>query len=141
MGNAPLAPEAGIRGPEWEARQILRDVDGRTELFLRVRLVWGYFPRREGIPFVQVGSTRAVRVEIAPDEESVRAYFDRLPVDGAPVEFGYGRTVRYELRRRFRREEVSQLDPRLIPRSTGNVDRLALPQADPMFRPCGVLAL
>lgn len=140
MMSHSWAPEAGARGPEWEARQILRDVEGRPRLFLRLRLVWGYFPRRDGIPFVRVGRTRAARVEIAEDEESVRAYFDRLPAEGAPIEFGYGQTVRFELRRRFRRQDVCELDARLIPPGTGNLDHFALALPDRMFRPCGALA-
>ena len=139
MLNEALIPEMG-HGPEWEGRQILRDVAGHPHLLLRLRLVWGFFPRREGIPFVRIGRTRATRVEIAEDEESVRAYFDRLPADGAAIEFGFGRLVRYQLRRRFRREEVSELDRRLIPAGTANLDRFVAELSDETFRPCGALA-
>jgi hypothetical protein len=140
MLHETIGPELGHREPEWEGRQILRDLDGRPHLLLRLRLVWGYFPRRDGIPFVRVGRARARWIEIAEDEESVRAYFDRVPADGAPIEFGYGRTVRFTLRRRFRRDDVSELDPRLIPPGTGNLDRFSPALDDPVFRPCGVLA-
>jgi len=140
MMHEAIGPVLGHQGPEWEARQVLRDLDGRPHLLLRLRLVWGYFPRRDGIAFVRVGRTQALWIETADDEESVRAYLDRAPADGAPIEFGYGRTVRYTLRRRFRLADVCELDRRLIPPGTANLGRLLPRLPEPIFRPCGALA-
>jgi hypothetical protein len=90
---------------KWEAREALLDVDGRSHLFLRIKLTGTEFPVRAQIPQVWVGSVYARTVLIDEDRRAVRAYFERpLPKRGklyfghnghAELDFGF-----YEPKRR-----------------------------------------
>lgn len=108
---------------QWEARQVLRERGGEPHLFLRLRLKGGYFPRRGVAPFVQIGGLRSAFVEIAADEESLCAYFDRPPGDNGVVEFGYGDDPILRLCRPFTRSQAAVLGLRCLPPNTRNLER------------------
>lgn len=114
----------------WEARQALRDFKGKPHLFLRLRLTGAQFPHRALEPFVQIGRTRSVFVEIAADELSARAYFDQLPPGDTIVEFGYEDEALLRFPRRFVRSDATRLDRRRLPRGTANIDRFFGKQAE-----------
>lgn len=107
----------------WEAKQVLRDLDGKPYLFLRLHLTGAQFPHRALEPFARVGNIRSMFVEIAADEQSANAYFDRSPADDAVVEFGYGQDVLLRFGKRFMAADVKILDRRRLPRSTRNVEQ------------------
>lgn len=73
----------------WEARESLREAEGRPHLFVRVKLTGTRFPITDQVPQVWAGKVFARRVEIDDDGLTVRAYFDRLPPEGEPLYFGH----------------------------------------------------
>lgn len=103
--------------PEWEAREVLRDIGQQPHLFTRIKLNGDYFPHRSLVPFVKVGSALTVSVEIADDSLSVRAYFaEPLPPTGI-VEFGYGDEVVMRFPRKFSHNDIQLLDHERLPRN------------------------
>lgn len=81
----------------FEAREILRDVKGRSQLHHRIKLSGMQFPQLAYEPFVRIGKVQSRYVEISDDGTIARAYFDRpLPQRGV-LEFGYGDEVLFRL--------------------------------------------
>ncbi len=106
----------------YEGRMVLRDFDGTPQLMLRLKLFGTRFPQRALLPFVRVdGNVVALQTEIAPDELSVRAYFDRPLPEGGRIEFGYGTKVYLRLSEPFSRERVQTLDLKRLPKDTRGI--------------------
>lgn len=101
---------------QWDAREVVRDIDGKPQLWLRLRLQGPVFTHRALEPIVTVGGVTSRCVEIASDGLSVHAYFDRLPPEGAVIEFGYEDGVLYRFPRVFHREGIHVLDHQRLPK-------------------------
>ncbi|MCP4304778.1 MAG: hypothetical protein GY788_07880 [bacterium] len=108
----------------YEARMVLRDFDDAPHMLLRLKLTGTRFPQRALLPFVRVGGEiLAFDTEIAANEMSVAAYFDRPLPERGQIEFGYGTTVYLRLVDRFMNEGLEPLDPALIPDKTRLTER------------------
>jgi hypothetical protein len=111
----------------WEAREALLDVDGRSNLFLRIKLTGTKFPERAQIPHVWVGDAHARIVLIDEDRLAVRAYFEHpLPKSGhlyfghaghAELDFGEYQPKRHRLldRKLLPRDVVLRVEPQREP--------------------------
>jgi hypothetical protein len=111
-----MLPRLPIREREfsWSAKEVVRDLEGRPHLFLRLSLTGPYFPYRALEPFARVGRVRSRLVRIVDDGRRALAYFDRKIPDTGTIEFGYGIQVVYRFPRKFERDEVELLErPRL----------------------------
>jgi hypothetical protein len=103
----------------WHAREVVRELDDRTHLLLRIRIRGGSFPQLDAPPFVRVlGRRRSVEswfAQVAEDGSSLSGYF---PVDArileGVVEYGYGSRVFGRVPAPFDPLEVERLErPRL----------------------------
>lgn len=114
-------PKRDVRA---EVREVVKDVEGHPRVFNRIKLSGWHFPERAPEPFMVVGEVVSRRVEISPDGQTARAYFDEPLPRAERVSFGYGKVISWDF--------DFQIDPREIPR----LDRLRLPKGviDP-FRP------
>ena len=98
------------------ARQVLRDFDDTPHLLLRLKLEGTRFPQRALLPFVIAkGELLAYHTEIAEDEMSVRAYFDKPITEGSRIEFGYGKQIYLRLPSSFSMKGVDLLDRTKLP--------------------------
>ncbi len=113
-------PHLPINDPNlrWHAKEVLRDIDERPHLMVRIRLSGAHFPQRGAEPFVRVGTVRSKLVLIDDDELGVRAYFDEPIPANAMIEYGYGEQVTYRVRRKFAPSRIEQLDRARLPRNT-----------------------
>ncbi len=101
---------------KFNARQVLRDFDDKPHLLLRLKLEGTRFPQRALLPFVIAnGELLAYHTEIAEDELSVRAYFDRPIPEGSRIEFGYGKQIYLRFPASFSMKGVDQLDRKKLP--------------------------
>ena len=98
-----------------ELAEVLRDINGRPHVFVRVKLSGWHFPHRAQIPFLLVGNTLSTLVIIARDSSSASAYFDRAVPSADRVSLGYGKTIRWDF-------DIA-VDPQTMPR----LDRARLP--------------
>jgi hypothetical protein len=98
----------------WEAREALLDVEGRPNLFLRVKLTGTEFPVRAQIPHVWVGDVQARIVLIDEDRLTVRAYFEHpLPKRGH-LYFGHKGKAELDFGE-FEPKGHGRLDRKLLP--------------------------
>jgi hypothetical protein len=102
----------------WEARQVLRDLNQEPHLLIRVKLGGTYFPQRALEPFAVVGKVRSRFVEIADDGLSARAYFGEPLPEGGRIEFGYGEQILLRFPGAFDPGVVECLDPERLPEHT-----------------------
>lgn len=103
---------------QWEARQVMRDLDYIPHLLLRLKLTGTHFPQRALEPFVKVGEVRSRFVTISDDGLNANAYFDQSLTQGCKVEFGYGQDILLRFPRSFNWEVVRLLDPNRLPIDT-----------------------
>ena len=86
--------EARLPEVTWHAEEVIRHVDRRPHLLVRVSVHGRHFPERALAPFVRIvsGDHRAVSAwftEISPDSQSLLGYFATdLPASGV-LEYGY----------------------------------------------------
>jgi hypothetical protein len=66
----------------WEAGEAVLEMDGRPNLFVRIKLTGTEFPVIAQIPQVWVGKVQARKVLVDEDHRTVRAYFDTAPGRG-----------------------------------------------------------
>jgi hypothetical protein len=78
---------------EIDLREVVRDVDGRPQVFLRIKLAGYHFPHRSSEPFLLVGDVVSRFVVIDRDETTARAYFDRMLPRVNQISFGYGNRI------------------------------------------------
>jgi len=102
------------------AREVVRDMDGKPHVFVRVSLSGWHFPERAPEPFMVVGTAVSRFVLIAPDGLSADGYFDSMPDTAKQISFGYGKIVSWDFRLAFNPKKVSRLDRERLPR--GHVD-------------------
>jgi hypothetical protein len=108
---------------QWEAHQVLRDLNREPHLLMRLKLTGTHFPQRALEPFVVVGKVRSQFVEIAEDSLSAYAYFDEPLPEGGRPEFGYGDQVYLRFPGAFDSDAFRPLDPERLPRNTRFIER------------------
>ena len=80
-------PELDVRA---EMREVVRDIDGKPHVFVRVKVTGGDFRPRAEEPFLVVGDAVSLFVTEDPDGTTIRAYFDQPLAPVKRVSFGHG---------------------------------------------------
>lgn len=112
-------PRVNVRA---EIEEVVRDVDGRPHLFVRIKLKGWYFPHRAQEPFMVVGNVVSQRVIISRDGLSAQGYFnERLPA-AKTLSFGYGNVIQWDFNLVIDPGKIARLDRLRLP--PGVIDRL-----------------
>jgi len=111
----------------WQAKEVVKELDDKPHLLLRVEIRGMYFPHLAAEPFVRivVSDRQAVTswfADVLDDGRSLWAYFPEDLPEGGAIEIGYGARVMGRIRRRFAAKEVKRLDRKKLPRGLVVVD-------------------
>ncbi|HEU4557496.1 MAG TPA: hypothetical protein VFS20_06585, partial [Longimicrobium sp.] len=109
-------------------REVVREVDHRPHLLLRITVGRGIFPHRSEPPFLRIVSGNEVAdawfTEVSGDGTQMVGYFATDVPDGV-IEWGYHDSVYGRVEARFLREPVMRLErgrfPREVVEVTGKV--------------------
>jgi hypothetical protein len=99
----------------WQAREVIKNVDERPHLVVRIDISGAYFPHRAAEPFVRIVTDRDQVVfnwfaEVADDNRGLVGYFPTdLPGRGT-IEFGYGGKILGRAWVEFESKAVKKLD-------------------------------
>lgn len=99
----------------WAVSEIVRDINERPQLFLRLELSGVPFQPRAARAFMRVGEIVSRLVRFSPDFERAFGYFDRPLANGARIAFGYDHEVTFELHDCYARELTTRLDRARLP--------------------------
>jgi hypothetical protein len=83
----------GPGAPIWQAREVVRDLDGELHLLVRLQLSRVQLGHRELPPFMLVGGLPARLVFIDGNGRRAVGYFEQDPPDHGDIVFGYGTDV------------------------------------------------
>ncbi len=115
LPGLPTGPSA-IEDLLWEAREVVRQIDGAMRVLTRVLLPGIVFEARALAPFVRIGDRAAIWVAPGPNGKGVAAYFDVAPPDGATIDYGFAdRGQVRRLRRTFDQARIERLDRQKLP--------------------------
>lgn len=103
----------------WQAQEVIRVIDDRPHLLVRVTIVGGYFPQRALVPFVQLAVGESLQrswfTEISEESNELYGYFPTdISRDGI-VEYGYGPDVYGRASKRFDAGAIRRLDRKRLP--------------------------
>ncbi|MBD0333336.1 MAG: hypothetical protein ICV66_11845 [Chitinophagaceae bacterium] len=106
----------------WQAHEVIRELDNRPHLLLRITIKGGYFAHRAPEPFIRIVSRGKIIqswfAEISEDNSTLSGYFPTdLPANGV-IEYGYGSQVQGRLDRKFITKSVERLDRKKLPKET-----------------------
>ena len=107
----------------WEAKQVLRDIDGVPHIFLRIKLSGTIFRLRALPAQVAVGGQKSQFIELSEDRQVLRAYFDRPVPLGYKVLFGYGNEHVLRFPIPITEDHILKLDKNRLPEGTKNLER------------------
>jgi hypothetical protein len=128
----------------WQAAEVVRELDDRPHLLLRIRLRGGSFAQLDAQPFVRVLGRRAASeswfAEVSEDQTSFSGYFS-IDAPAAPgiIEYGYGSRVMGRLPGPFdpgkvKRLERDRLPKDLVPVTQQLIDRKRAGRRPPELR-------
>jgi hypothetical protein len=106
-------PKVNVRA---EIREVVRDVNGRPHVFLRIKLTGWYFPHRAQEPFMVVGKVVSQRVIISRDGLSAEGYFDKPLRAAKSLSFGYGNIIQWDFKLAIEPRKIGRLDRLRLPR-------------------------
>jgi hypothetical protein len=111
----------------WQAQEVVRAIDRRPHLLLRITVTGTSFPQRALVPFVQMAAGESVMrswfAEISDDQQELHGYFATdVPLEGI-VEYGYGPTVYGRASQAVAAGAVRRLDRGRLPPETVDVTR------------------
>ncbi len=99
-----------------ELREVVRDLDGRPHVLIRVRLSGWHFPERAPEPFLVIGKIVSRFVLIGPEGTIADAYFNvRLPA-AKGVSFGYGHVISWDFDVKVDPTKIIPLDRKRLPK-------------------------
>lgn len=102
-----MSPTQDLPLSHYDAVGVLVADDGGAEIAgIKITVYGESFPVRALEPEILVGDELATRVEIAPDQRSVRGFLAKPPAEGAAIRVRYAPSQEGELRERFSRERV-----------------------------------
>jgi hypothetical protein len=115
--------------PQYKAlgKEVVKILDERPHLLLRLEVSGEYFPHRDAPPFVmlQRGETEFIKdlfTEVSPDNQMLLGYLRvDLPTGGSIV-FGYGDEIWGTVPGEFNMESVARLDRERLPENLVIVD-------------------
>jgi hypothetical protein len=99
----------------WQAEDVIREVDHRPHLVVRITVRGRHFPQRALVPFMRIvqGDTMVARdwfTEITADSQALVGYFATdLPREGV-IEYGYFPQILGRVRARFEATAIKRLD-------------------------------
>ena len=115
--------------PKYEvaSKEVVKVLNDRPHLLVRMKISGGYFPHRAPHPFIhlRVGEREYFTdyfTEISDDNQSLIGY---LPVDfpeKGVIEFGYGNEIWGTIAGEFSRDSITPLDRRRLPQDILVVD-------------------
>jgi len=105
------------RSVKAEVREVVRDVQERPHVFVRVRLTGWHFPQRAPEPFLTIGRAVSAFVLIGREGTSADAYFDVRPPAAERVSFGYGKVVSWDFDLAIEPGRIERLDRGQLPRN------------------------
>jgi hypothetical protein len=115
------------------AQEVVRELDKKAYVLLRVGVVGPHFPHRDSYPFVRIvsedGTVESLMAEVSTDQKELRGYFPTDAKLTGRVEFGYASQVLGSIP--IRRIEASKLDSRRI---EADVHRIKLRDLGPFKR-------
>lgn len=79
-----------------ELREVILELHHKPHVLMRMRITGWRFPQRAPEPFAIVGNVVSRLVQIAPDELTADAYFDRILPHAEGFSFGYGNTIEWD---------------------------------------------
>lgn len=115
--------------PEYKvrAREVVRVLDDRPHLLVRMEISGEYFPHRAAHPFVmiKVGKEKYFKdlfTEVSPDNQKLLGYLPiHIPPKGVIV-FGYGDEIWGSVPGEFDPKSVARLDRKRLPQKIAIVD-------------------
>lgn len=99
-----------------EMREVVRDVEEKPHVFIRVRLTGWHFPERALEPFLVIGKTLSKFVLIDHEGTAADAYFDVGPPAAKRVSFGYGNIISWDFDVTVDPKAIDPLDRGRLPK-------------------------
>jgi hypothetical protein len=127
----PIYSERQIPEFTWQAKEVVREVDHRPHLLVRISVSGGHFPQRAMVPVMGITHdgklvARSWFTEISADEQTLYGYFATdLPGEGV-IEFGYAGQPLGRVRARFDGKEIRRLVRERLGREITIVTRATL---------------
>lgn len=111
---------------ELRAQEVVKELDDRPHLLVRIEITGPDFPHRAAEPFVRIlGGERAVAqswfADISEDGRRLLAYFPTDVPPGRVIEFGYGRDVMGRIQAAFEPGVIRRLERERLPREAVEV--------------------
>lgn len=111
---------------EWRAREVVKDLDDRPHLLVRVEIAGPHFPHRAVDPRVRILRGEQVVAEswfaqVSEDNRRILAYFPTDVPEGDVIEFGYEDDVMGRIRADFGSGLVQRLERGRLPKETVEV--------------------
>jgi hypothetical protein len=105
----------------WTASEVVKDLDDRPHLLVKLEITGPYFPERAAEPFARVvrpdgRSITCWFADVSDDQRRLKAYFTSEVPPSGTIEFGYGQKVLGRLPADFDRTRVRALDRDRLPR-------------------------
>jgi hypothetical protein len=118
-----ITHEAFVRQPEfrWAGREVVRELNDRPHLLLRVEITGAFFPLRDAPAFVRIVResgqvAESWFAEASEDGTTLVGYFPPGTDAEGIVEFGYGNKVMGRVSQPFTARGVERLDRARLPR-------------------------
>ena len=103
-------------GLRWDAKEVVKELDLRSYLFVELTLTGAEFPMMAQLPVVRVGRVRSHHVIVSDDRRTAYAYFRQELRDGDAIAFGFGDVVLFRSSRPFKASELRRLDRSRLPK-------------------------
>jgi hypothetical protein len=111
----------------WQAQEVIREIDNRPHLMVRIIIKGGYFEHRAAEPFLRIVNRGKIIeswfADVSEDNSALSGYF---PIDVPPggiIEYGYGSKVQGRLEMKFTNKSVDRLDAKKLPTETIKVSQ------------------
>ena len=99
-----------------EIREVVRNVEEKPRVFIRVRLSGWHFPERAPEPFLVIGNAVSKFVLIDHEGTTADAYFDVRPPAAKRVSFGYGNIISWDFDVTVDSATIDPLDRARLPK-------------------------
>ena len=104
----------------WQAKEVIRELDNRPHLLVRITIKGGYFVHRAAEPFIRIVNRGKVVeswfADISEDNSALSGYFPTDVPTGGIIEYGYGSQVQGRLEMKFTNKSVDRLDTKKLPK-------------------------
>lgn len=110
----------------WRAQEVIKELDDRPHLLVRIEITGPYFPHRAPEPFVRILSGERVVAEswfakVSEDNRKLLGYFPTDVPEGEIIEFGYGNEVMGRIPAAFETSIVQRLERERLPKEAVEV--------------------